>query len=323
MSIKDIITQPITTELEEFNAMFEASLKSCNETLHNVFARLLDSKGKMMRPILLMLIAKGLGNINRKSYHAAISLELLHTASLIHDDIVDDSMERRGKPSINALFGSKVSVLSGDYILSIALTNAAMTDSTEIVKAVAKLGNALSEGEILQMYNTYSKEFSEEKYIEIITKKTASLFMTCTKCAAISSGANEETIEKCEEFGRLLGIAFQIKDDIFDYFNDNIGKPTGNDMRECKLTLPALYVLNKFNDSRMVEIAHNIKEGNTNDDEIKEMVEYTIKNGGIKYAEEVMDNYIEKAINMLEMFENQEIREVLKTYSQYIISRNH
>lgn len=324
MNIQLQIRKPIEDELAKFSLLFEETLTSTNETLHNVYEHLLKSKGKMMRPALLLLIAKGFGNVTRASYDTALALELLHTASLVHDDVVDESDERRGQASTNAVFGNKIAVLAGDYILSTALKHAAMTLNPDIVLSISDLGCALGEGELIQLYNTAQKDFSEERYIDIISKKTASLFMTCTKCGAISAGAKADDIAVCEEFGRLIGIAFQIKDDIFDYYdNSQIGKPTGNDMRERKLTLPALYVLNKYHDERMSSIAKSIKAGSATDEEISELVSYTKENGGIQYAEKAMGEYIAKAVQLVDIFGDKEIRDALTAYSNYIIARNH
>lgn len=324
MDIKSLITKPIEKELRQFSILFDETLNSSNETLHNVFSHLLQSKGKMMRPVLLLLLSKGLGRIGETSYHTALSLELLHTASLIHDDVVDESGKRRGVASINMAFGNKIAVLSGDYILSLALSHAAMTGNPEIVQAISKLGKALSEGELLQLYNSQSLNFSEETYIEIISQKTASLFVTCTECAAISAGASQDIIEKCSEFGKMLGIAFQIKDDIFDYYDSSeIGKPTGNDMRECKLTLPALYVINKFKDERIISIANDIKKGVATDEQISEMIAYTKDNGGIEYAESEICKYIDRAHSFIEMIGHEDIRKSLRCYIDYIYNRNH
>lgn len=324
MDIKLSITNPITEELEQFGKMFDDTLKSSNETLHNVFSHLLQSKGKMMRPTLLLLLAKGLGCLNDKSYHSAVSLELLHTASLIHDDIVDESSERRGLASINKAFGNKVAVLSGDYILSNALLHAARTASSEIVESISNLGKALSEGELLQLYNSQSINFSEETYIEIISKKTASLFVTCCECAAISANATKDIIEKCRDFGTNLGIAFQIKDDIFDYSESKkIGKPTGNDMKECKLTLPALYAINRYGNEHIITIANKIKQGSATGTEIQQMIQFAKDKGGIEYAEKTIGKYIEKAHSFTENIKDAGIRKSLDLYVDYIYNRNH
>ena len=239
------IKLPIDKEFEEFRRLFDSSLQSSNSLLSEVLSYIKQRNGKMMRPILALLIAKLFGEINDSTLHAALSLELLHTASLVHDDVVDESDKRRGQSSVNAIYNNKVSVLVGDYMLATSLKHSAMTREITIVDLVACLGQNLSEGEIIQLANINASEFSEEVYYDVIRKKTAALFTASAEAGAISVHASDEMVKNARLFGEMIGIAFQIKDDIFDYYSsDEIGKPTGNDMREGKLTLPALYVLN-------------------------------------------------------------------------------
>lgn len=245
------IKLPIDKEFEEFRRLFDSSLQSSNSLLSEVLSYIKRRNGKMMRPILALLIAKLFGEINDSTLHAALSLELLHTASLVHDDVVDESDKRRGQSSVNAIYNNKVSVLVGDYMLATSLKHSAMTRQIRIVDLVACLGQNLSEGEIIQLANINASEFSEEVYYDVIRKKTAALFTASAEAGAISVHASDEMMKNARRFGEMIGIAFQIKDDIFDYYSsDEIGKPTGNDMREGKLTLPALYVLNTFDDGR-------------------------------------------------------------------------
>lgn len=246
----DLIKQPVAKELEEFRGLFEDSLTSTDPLLGEVLSYVKKRSGKMMRPILVMLMAKLFGTLSDSTFHAALSLELLHTASLIHDDVVDESNERRGQSSVNAIYNNKVSVLVGDYMLATSLKHAAHTGKVELVELVACLGQELSEGEILQLGNTGKEDFAEDTYFDIIRKKTAALFKISAQSGAVSVNASPEEAMKAALFGEMIGIAFQIKDDIFDYFeNAELGKPTGNDMLEGKLTLPALYVLNKLHDT--------------------------------------------------------------------------
>ena len=246
------IKLPIDKEFEEFRRLFDSSLQSSNSLLSEVLSYIKQRNGKMMRPILALLIAKLFGEINDSTLHAALSLELLHTASLVHDDVVDESDKRRGQSSVNAIYNNKVSVLVGDYMLATSLKHSAMTREITIVDLVACLGQNLSEGEIIQLANINASEFSEEVYYDVIRKKTAALFTASAEAGAISVHASDEMVKNARLFGEMIGIAFQIKDDIFDYYSsDEIGKPTGNDMREGKLTLPALYVLNMFDDEEM------------------------------------------------------------------------
>ena len=236
------IKRPISAEFEVFKQKFDASLQSSNPLLGEVINFIKQRNGKMMRPMLALLMAKLCGEIKDSTYYAAISLELLHTASLVHDDVVDESDKRRGQSSVNAVYDNKVSVLVGDYLLATSLTNAALTADVQLVELVSRLGQALSEGEIIQLSNTNASDFSEDVYFDVIRKKTAALFSTASEAGARSVKCTDEMAQKAALFGELIGIAFQIKDDIFDYYtSDVLGKPTGNDMKEGKLTLPSLY----------------------------------------------------------------------------------
>jgi octaprenyl-diphosphate synthase len=235
------IKSPISAEFEVFKQKFDASLQSSNPLLGEVINFIKQRKGKMMRPILTLLMAKLYGEIEDSTYYAAISLELLHTASLVHDDVVDESDKRRGQSSVNAIYDNKVSVLVGDYLLATSLTNAAMTTDVQLVELVSRLGQALSEGEIIQLSNTNASDFSEDVYFDVIKKKTAALFSTAAEAGARSVKSSDEMAKNAALFGELLGIAFQIKDDIFDYYkSDELGKPTGNDMREGIINVSAI-----------------------------------------------------------------------------------
>ena len=246
-----VIRRPIEKEMTTFREVFDASLETSNPLLKEVLAYIRQRNGKMMRPMLTMLVAKAFGELSSGAYHAAATMEMLHTASLVHDDVVDESNERRGQPSVNSAFNNKISVLVGDYLLSTALHHASLTRNPDIVIAVSCLGQELSEGEILQLSNISNAELSETTYYEIIRKKTAALFATCAQLGAMSSGASAEQVETFRLYGEKVGICFQIKDDIFDYFDSpELGKPTGNDMLEGKLTLPAIHAVNTHGDDR-------------------------------------------------------------------------
>lgn len=238
MDYLSIIREPITAELSDFIRMFNHSLEHENGLLQQALDHIRQRAGKRMRPILIFLMARNYGSVTDVTQHAAVGLELLHTASLVHDDVVDESRERRGQESVNALYDNKVAVLVGDYILSTALLNVSYTHSEKIVRYLAELGRTLSDGEILQLSSIDNEEISEETYYNIIKNKTAALFEACSAIGALSAGASDEDVERAKLFGRQLGIIFQIRDDIFDYYNDEkeIGKPTGNDMTEGKLT---------------------------------------------------------------------------------------
>ena len=316
------IRSPISAEFEVFKQKFDASLQSSNPLLGEVINFIKQRKGKMMRPILTLLMAKLYGEIEDSTYYAAISLELLHTASLVHDDVVDESDKRRGQSSVNAIYDNKVSVLVGDYLLATSLTNAAMTTDVQLVELVSRLGQALSEGEIIQLSNTNASDFSEDVYFDVIKKKTAALFSTAAEAGARSVKSSDEMAKNAALFGELLGIAFQIKDDIFDYYkSDVLGKPTGNDMREGKLTLPALYVLNTLKDEAMISLALKIRSLEATSEEIAHFIDYVKTNGGIDYATEVMVNYRNQALQILPQTTSPQLRDALTAYIDYVIER--
>lgn len=317
------IKQPISNEFEVFKQKFDESLQSSNPLLGEVINFIKQRKGKMMRPMLTLLMAKLCGEIKDPTYYVAISLELLHTASLVHDDVVDESDKRRGQSSVNAIYDNKVSVLVGDYLLATSLTNAAMTGDVQLVELVGRLGQELSEGEIIQLNNISASDFSEEVYFEVIKKKTAALFAAASEAGAISVKCTDEMAKKAYLFGELIGIAFQIKDDIFDYYTSEVlGKPTGNDMREGKLTLPALYVLNTLKDPAMIELALKIRALEATDEEIARFIAYIKDNGGIDYATKVMIDYRNKALSILPESISDELKLALTSFIDYVIERN-
>ena len=323
MSRLEQIKQPIQAEFEVFKQKFDASLQSSNPLLGEVINFIKQRRGKMMRPMLTLLMAKLCGKIEESTYFAAISLELLHTASLVHDDVVDESDKRRGQASVNALYDNKVSVLVGDFLLATSLTNAALTDNISLVKLVSCLGQKLSEGEIIQLSNTNASDFSEDVYFDVIKKKTAALFSTAAEAGVRSVESCDETAEKAYRFGELIGIAFQIKDDIFDYNpSDSLGKPSGNDMKEGKLTLPALYVLNTLNDASMKELALKIRALDATNEEIALFIDYIKRNGGIEYATQVMIDYRNKALALLPQTASPDLKEALTSYIDYVIERS-
>ena len=322
MSSLEQIIEPIQVEFEVFKQKFDASLQSSNPLLGEVIHFIKQRKGKMMRPMLTLLMAKLCGQIEESTYYAAISLELLHTDSLVHDDVVDESDKRRGQASVNALYDNKVSVLVGDFLLATSLTNAALTDHISLVKLVSTLGQLLSEGEIIQLSNTNASDFSEAVYFDVIKKKTAALFSTAAEAGVRSVQSNDEMAQKAYQFGELIGIAFQIKDDIFDYNpSDSIGKPSGNDMKEGKLTLPALYVLNTLNDSAMKDMALKIRALEATEEEISLFIDYIKRNGGIEYATQVMIDYRNQALDLLPVTASPALKEALTAYIDYVIER--
>ena len=324
MSQLSLIKKPIEGYLDDFIKLFNDSLSHTDGLLSQVLEHIRSRGGKRMRPMLILLIAKNYGGISSVTQHSAVGLELLHTASLVHDDVVDESKERRGQASVNAEYNNKVAVLVGDYVLSTALLNVALTNNTHIVQSLAELGRTLSNGEILQLSNIQNSEFSEEVYYEVIKMKTAALFEACCEIGAMSANATEEDLEKAKTFGRNLGIIFQIRDDIFDYYDSKeIGKPTGNDMAEGKLTLPVLYALNSTEDEEMKAIARKVKSRDVSQEEISRLVAFTKANGGIEYAEQKMLELRTQCLQFIDAESvTEEIRIALTAYIDYVIQRN-
>ena len=322
MDRSSLIIAPIIGEMEDFKRLFGESLSSSNLLLQQVIAHIRQKNGKTMRPMLVLLAAKLLDEVKPATLHAAASLELLHTASLVHDDVVDDSTERRGQLSVNALFNNKVAVLAGDYLLATALVQAGLTRSLGIVDLISALGRELAEGELLQLSNVRNEKFSEEVYFEVIHKKTAALFAACTKAGALSVGADAEKTEFLRRFGEYIGLCFQIRDDIFDYYESKeIGKPTGNDMLEGKLTLPVLYALNSTCDEEASALAVRVKAGKATADEIARLITFAKQHGGIEYAIQKMDNYRDKALELLSFAPANDVTDALAAYINYVVER--
>ncbi|WP_276817225.1 polyprenyl synthetase family protein [Segatella maculosa] len=318
-----LIKQPIFGELDDFVSLFNQSLSHDDGMLAQVLTHIRQRGGKRMRPMLILLMAKNFGRVSGTTLHAAVGLELLHTASLVHDDVVDESSERRGQASVNALYDNKVSVLVGDFILSTALLYVSKTHSEAIVRRLSELGRTLSDGEILQLTNIQSKEITEEAYYEIIRRKTAALFEACAAIGAESSGACREDVEAAKQFGQNLGIIFQIRDDIFDYYDSKeIGKPTGNDMLEGKLTLPVIHALNATCDADMLAIARKVKVREVSQAEIGRLVAFTKANGGIEYADQQMWSFHADCMRFIdERVEDSAIKMALKAYLDFVIER--
>lgn len=324
MDYLSIIKHPIEAELADFVSLFNQSLSHEDGLLGSALEHIRKRAGKRMRPILILLMARNFGQITDVTQNAAVGLELLHTASLVHDDVVDESEERRGQASVNATYDNKVAVLVGDYILSTALLCVARTHSEQIVTYLAELGRTLSDGEILQLSNIGRKDISEDVYYDVIKQKTAALFEACAGIGALSSGASEEDVIAAKQFGQNLGIIFQIRDDIFDYYDSKeIGKPTGNDMAEGKLTLPVIHAVNNGGDEDMKRLALKVKDHSVTAEEIASLVDYTKRKGGIEYAEKRMWEFHAEAQRFLdERVGQQEIKEALKAYLDFVIKRN-
>lgn len=318
-----IIKQPIATELDEFIALFNQAMTHSDGMLSSALSFIKQKSGKRMRPILILLIAKSFGKISEVTQNAAVGLELLHTASLVHDDVVDESERRRGQASVNAIYDNKVAVLVGDYILSTALLFVSHTHSESIVRYLAELGRTLSDGEILQLTNIRNQIISEDVYFKVISQKTAALFEACCVIGASSSGATETQIEQARVFGRNLGIIFQIKDDIFDYYeSSDIGKPTGNDLAEGKLTLPVIYALNSTGNQDMLQLARKVKDGTVTPSEIDTLVAFAKGNGGIEYAEKRMCELHDECHSFIDKHvKNDSIKAALEAYLDFVIKR--
>lgn len=325
MDTLSLIKQPIETELGDFIELFNHALDHEDGLLQTVLNHIKQRAGKRMRPILILLVAKNFGQVSSVTQHAAVGLELLHTASLVHDDVVDEAAERRGQASVNADYDNKVAVLVGDYVLSTALLHVSYTHSEIIVRRLAELGRTLSDGEILQLANIQSKKVTEEVYYKIIERKTAALFEACAAIGAESSGATEEEVEAARLFGKNLGIVFQIRDDIFDYYDSEaeIGKPTGNDLAEGKLTLPIIYALNSTENEEMNALARKVKAHDVTREEIEKLVAFAKDNGGIEYAECRMWDFHAEAQSFIDTYvKDESVRTSLQTYLDYVIKRN-
>lgn len=322
MNFIEEIRKPILAEMQLFTKTFAEALSTDNPMLESVNEYVLQKSGKQLRPMMAVLSAKLCGEVNQFTIDSALSLELLHTASLIHDDVVDDTLERRGKPSVNARWTNKIAILSGDYILSKSLSCAVKTNNLPILKAIANIGMQLSDGELLQLVNARISASSEENYYTIIRKKTALLFSTCTEVGGLSVNASEDALAHLRKFGEYLGICFQIKDDIFDYSPDiQIGKPTGNDIRDGKVTLPLIYGLLNTSGSERDQVLSWIENKDFTLENIQTITEFTHQNGGVKYAIAQMEAFKNKAIEELNGFADSDVKRSLILCAEYAANR--
>ena len=302
--------------------MFEKAMSHENPILNEALVHMRQRLGKMMRPILVILSARMVGRCTQEVLHAAVALEMLHTASLVHDDVVDESDRRRGQASVNARFGNKAAVLVGDYVLSMALEHAALTQSTQVVGLVAQLGQTLADGELLQLYNTQSDIIDEKSYYSVIRKKTASLFAACSQIGAILAGGSDDDVERLRQVGQITGICFQLRDDIFDYDDKHdVDKPASNDMKEGKLTLPAIHAVLRGGDPEMKTLALKIRRQQASPSDIQRMVDYTRQQNGIAYAEWAMQEFQYMAAGLVPEDGDPAIREALHAYIDYVAGR--
>ena len=321
MSTFDTILRPIETEFATFRQMQDDLAVNPNPLLREIILHVNKQRGKQMRPMMVLLFGKMFGKIADSTYSAALALELLHTASLVHDDVVDDSMQRRGQASVNAIYNNKLAVLVGDYLLSTALVFTGRCGDPRITNIVGALGQTLADGEIFQMFHSHEKLVSEEVYFEIIRKKTASLFSSCAEIGALSANASADDVARARQIGEYIGICFQIRDDIFDYYTSDVGKPTGNDMREGKLTLPIIYAVRTQGDDRIKSMIDRLKSGELSDTEINELIKFAKDKGGIEYAEQTMQQYRQKAIDLLPEGIDEMVRTAIIAYMDAVINR--
>jgi octaprenyl-diphosphate synthase len=320
MTVKEILA-PISPEMKEFETRFRESMRSKVPLLDKITHYIIKRKGKQMRPMFLFLTAKMLGNINDKTYDAASLVELLHTASLVHDDVVDDANERRGFFSLNALWKNKIAVLVGDFMLSRVLLLSIEKNNIQLLEIVARAVREMSEGELLQIEKARKLDITEDVYFEIIRQKTASLLATVCESAAVSVDSTEQA-ENMRKFGELVGLAFQIKDDIFDYGDSkDIGKPTGLDIRERKMTLPLIYVLNNCSKEIKKELINIVKNHNEETKYIKRAIQLVVENGGIQYAQEKMNELKDEALSCLINIPESEAKKAIIGLVEYTTQR--
>ncbi len=319
----ELNTKIISLELKEFETHFRQAVKSNVALLDKIMQYIVKRKGKQLRPMFVLLSAKLGGDINEKSYRAASLVELLHTATLVHDDVVDDSMERRGFFSINALWKNKIAVLVGDYLLSKGLLLSLDNGDFRTLQILSTAVKQMSEGELLQMEKARNLNLKEDVYFEIIKNKTASLVASSCAAGASTTFDNEEAIEKMRLFGEKTGIAFQIKDDLFDYGTTDIGKPTGNDIKEKKLTLPLIYTLNNVPFLLKKKLIYIVKNENTRKDKVRYVIDEVQKAGGIEYARKKMFEYRDEALHILYQFPDSEVRQALENLVRYTTDRNY
>ena len=322
MSVVDEIKKPIEAEMTEFETKFRASMKSTVPLLDKITHYIIKRKGKQMRPMFVFLSARLFGEVTESSYNAASLIELLHTATLVHDDVVDDASHRRGFFSLNALWKNKIAVLVGDYLLSRGLLMATEKKEYDLLQIVARAVRQISEGELLQIEKTRSLNMDEAVYFDIIKAKTATLIAACCAAGASSVGQDEEQIEQMRLLGEKVGIAFQIKDDLFDFgYGENIGKPTGIDIKEKKTTLPLIYALNDSSYWTRRKIVNIIKNHNENSKKVAEVIDFVRNSGGIEYSVKIMNQYTAESKAILKMLPQNEANQSLEKLIDYTITR--
>jgi len=315
------IKKPIAAELETFEAKFKASMQSSVPLLDRITHYIVKRKGKQIRPMFVFLSASLCGGITEATYRGAALVELLHTATLVHDDVVDNSYERRGFFSVNALWKNKIAVLVGDFLLSKGLLLSINNGDFELLKIVSDAVKQMSEGELLQIEKARRLDIDEAVYYEVIRQKTASLIASCCSCGAASTGASAEIVEKMRLFGEKVGIAFQIKDDLFDFGIDDVGKPLGNDIKEKKITLPLIYALNRASSSEKRRIINLVKNHNEESDKVSEVIDFVRNSGGLDYARSRMEAYQQEAFSILNDLPENNARNSLQQLVRFTTER--
>ncbi len=323
MSRLDQIKLPIREEMEAFEPKFREYMSSKVALLDRITYYIYKRKGKQLRPMMVFLTAKMLGDTNESTYRGAALVELMHTATLVHDDVVDDADRRRGFFSINALWKNKIAVLVGDYLLSRVLLLSVDNEEHQLLKIVSTAVREMSEGELLQIEKARKLDITEDVYFEIIRQKTASLLASCCGVGAASVGMNGQDVDKMQRFGELLGIAFQIKDDLFDYEHEaKTGKPSGIDIKEQKMTLPLIYALQQATKKQKRFMMKVVKRHNRDRKKVAEVMQMVKELGGMRYAEEQMQSYYQQALNILEGYPQNAAQQSLRDLADYVISRN-
>ena len=324
MNTLEALQKPIADVLEQYKQQFEETLQSDNPLLKQAIGHLLQKKGKLVRPTLVFLSAKLFGSVNQCVYDVALALELLHTASLVHDDVVDESDRRRGQASVNALMTNQIAVLVGDFLLSRALHHAALTGDAKVVDVIANLGQTLADGELLQLANLDEEKLDEASYYMVVRKKTSSLFAVAAQLGVLTSGGSEEEAERMRRFGHLVGTCFQLRDDIFDYdTKTDVGKPAGNDMKEGKLTLPVIHAINKTKNEEMLSKALKVRRGEATQEEIDDLVAFTIDHEGIEYAYWAMNEFRMMADGLIDESRDPAIVESLHSLVSFMAERKY
>lgn len=317
------IKLPIQNEMELFEEKFKGSMLTKVPLLNRITYYIVRRKGKQMRPMFVFLVAKMVsdGGFDERTYRGASVVELIHTATLVHDDVVDDSNRRRGFFSINALWKNKIAVLVGDFLLSKGLLLSIDNEDFDLLKLISIAVREMSEGELLQIEKARKLDITEAIYFEIIRQKTATLIAACCGIGAASVGANQETVQQMRKFGEYIGIAFQIKDDLFDYSDEKIGKPTGIDIKEQKMTLPLIHTLNTCSDKDKKWLINSVKKYNTNKKRVKEVISFVKENGGIEYTTNKMNDYKNKALSILENYPSSPYKNSLIQMIDYVVER--